>query len=166
MTENSILGFKGEYRWLSNFHILSSPIIIHIDGVDYKFETSENLYQASKYANKLVEIESFAIIDPAKAKALGRRPITNPKFSENKIEIMKAIQLLKFSKLPENDKLMSTKDSFIREDNTWNDTFWGFCNNVGHNHLGKCIMEVRDMYKSQRYIPGSVSQNILLDLIL
>ena len=38
---------------------------------------------------------------------------------------------------------MATGDAELVEGNTWNDTYWGVCNGVGHNHLGKILMQVR-----------------------
>jgi predicted NAD-dependent protein-ADP-ribosyltransferase YbiA (DUF1768 family) len=32
----------------------------------------------------------------------------------------------------------------IVEDNTWGDTFWGQCNGMGQNQLGKLLMKIRD----------------------
>jgi predicted NAD-dependent protein-ADP-ribosyltransferase YbiA (DUF1768 family) len=32
----------------------------------------------------------------------------------------------------------------IVENNTWNDTYWGVCNNVGENHLGKLLTEIKE----------------------
>ena len=41
-------------------------------------------------------------------------------------------------------KLLSTGDSYIEEENWWGDTYWGVCNGVGENNLGKLLMEVRE----------------------
>jgi predicted NAD-dependent protein-ADP-ribosyltransferase YbiA (DUF1768 family) len=30
------------------------------------------------------------------------------------------------------------------EGNWWGDTYWGVCNGVGENHLGKLLMKIRD----------------------
>ena len=42
-------------------------------------------------------------------------------------------------------KLADTEDEELIEGNTWNDTYWGVCRGVGENHLGKLLMEVREM---------------------
>ena len=41
------------------------------------------------------------------------------------------------------DLLLATKQRVLIEGNTWGDTFWGVCNGVGQNHLGRTIMEKR-----------------------
>jgi hypothetical protein len=33
------------------------------------------------------------------------------------------------------------------EGNTWGDTFWGVCNGVGENNLGKTLMNVREILR-------------------
>lgn len=38
---------------------------------------------------------------------------------------------------------MSTTDPII-EVNNWGDTYWGVCNGIGDNHLGKILMKIRD----------------------
>jgi hypothetical protein len=39
--------------------------------------------------------------------------------------------------------LLLTGDEELIEGNFWGDVFWGVCNGVGKNHLGKILMEVR-----------------------
>ena len=34
------------------------------------------------------------------------------------------------------------------EDNAWGDTFWGRCNGIGKNHLGKILMVIREELRS------------------
>lgn len=46
------------------------------------------------------------------------------------------------------ERLIETRGSLLIESNTWNDTFWGICNGVGENNLGKIIMKVRDEFLS------------------
>ena len=44
-------------------------------------------------------------------------------------------------------KLIDTGDATLIEGNTWNDTFWGVCNGVGENNLGKILMKIREELK-------------------
>jgi predicted NAD-dependent protein-ADP-ribosyltransferase YbiA (DUF1768 family) len=39
--------------------------------------------------------------------------------------------------------LKATGDEELVEGNWWNDTFWGVCNGVGENNLGKLLMKIR-----------------------
>lgn len=43
--------------------------------------------------------------------------------------------------------LKATGEQQIIEGNTWGDTYWGTCNDVGHNHLGKILMKIRELNK-------------------
>jgi predicted NAD-dependent protein-ADP-ribosyltransferase YbiA (DUF1768 family) len=40
--------------------------------------------------------------------------------------------------------LIDTGNEELCEFNTWGDTFYGVCNGVGKNILGKLLMEIRD----------------------
>ena len=40
--------------------------------------------------------------------------------------------------------LLDTGGAELIEGNTWGDTYWGVCDGVGENHLGKLLMLVRD----------------------
>jgi hypothetical protein len=50
-----------------------------------------------------------------------------------------------------NTLLQETQNKYLEETNHWNDTFWGVCNGIGENRLGKILMEIR---KENEYIPG------------
>jgi len=39
--------------------------------------------------------------------------------------------------------LIATGDTELIEGNDWEDTFWGVCNGMGENNLGKLLMKVR-----------------------
>ncbi len=39
--------------------------------------------------------------------------------------------------------LLATGDMELVEDNDWDDTYWGVCNGVGENNLGKLLMKIR-----------------------
>ena len=41
-------------------------------------------------------------------------------------------------------KLMNTGDAILIEGNYWGDTYWGKCNGVGQNNLGKILMKFRE----------------------
>jgi hypothetical protein len=43
--------------------------------------------------------------------------------------------------------LLATGDKELIEGNTWGDTFWGVCNGIGQNHLGKILMAKRTELK-------------------
>jgi ribA/ribD-fused uncharacterized protein len=137
---NSIKGFQGEYRWLSNFW----PCIIVFDGL--VFSSSEHAYQAAKCTNKkdMLKFTQDQHITSGQAKRLGRKQITRKDWNEVKFKIMKEIIAFKFNNNQElKNNLLSTGDAYIEETNTWNDTFWGVCRGIGENNLGKIIMNIR-----------------------
>lgn len=139
-----ITGFFGRYRFLSNFHEQT----VVLDGVEYP--TNEHAFQAAKTLNP-EEREIIRLAPkPADAKNLG-----GPKSKGGivtlredwelvKIGIMYDLNLQKFSKSPLKERLLSTDDAYLEETNTWKDIFWGVCNGVGQNWLGKILMQVRE----------------------
>jgi len=136
--------FQGEFRWLSNFW----PCQILLGGEE--LGTVEHAFQASK----AITVEDFNFVThsptPGEAKRRGRQIKIRKDWDEVKLDIMRALILQKFTNPLNKDlreKLLATGDAELIEGNRWGDTFWGVCNKVGENHLGKIIMEVRDWLK-------------------
>jgi ribA/ribD-fused uncharacterized protein len=139
-TTPMIAEFTGKYKFLSNFY----PAKVKLDGQEYP--TVENAYQASKTTDAKVRAE-FARISPADAKRLGRKVKLRPGFDNIKVKIMFDLVKQKFED-PELAKMLAnTGNSLLIEGNNWGDTFWGVCNSVGENHLGKILMQVRKELK-------------------
>lgn len=146
--EKEIKGFFGEYRFLSNFW----PANVNFDGDEYS--TSENAYQAAKYAkNKRDYLKKCS---PKEAIVFVRDNIEGAYFKEEwnniKLQIMRDLLIQKFDKNlnPENvKKLIETGDKYLEETNYWGDTFWGVNKSeakeegLGENNLGKLLMEIR-----------------------
>lgn len=139
---SSILGFKDEYDWLSNFYTLQYPI--EYEGL--KFVSTEHMYQAMKCAN-FSDMQYISRITAGQAKRVGKRVEQDPLFEPNKIQIMDHILRIKFNQPKFKALLLSTGDCYIEETNTWDDIFWGVCNGIGENNLGKLIMAIRDDLK-------------------
>ena len=139
-----IYGFKGEYRWLSNFYKLQEPIDLY----GCIFYYTENLYQAFK-CNKSDDFILMASLTPSEAKRFGKRVELNPDFMENKLSIMKQILDIKFRQPYFKQRLLNTGNCLIFEENSWKDFFWGCHNGIGENHLGKIIMEIREELKKE-----------------
>lgn len=136
---DGIYGFDGEYRWLSNFYQLQYPIEIF----DTKFYTTENLYQAFK-CKHMDDILYIAQLSPGQAKRIGKKVEICPFFLETKLDVMTSILRLKFNQPKFKELLLATGDCYIEETNNWGDIFFGVCNGIGENHLGKIIMLIRD----------------------
>ena len=56
---------------------------------------------------------------------------------------MKEILIAKFTQNPILLIKLKEITEPIIEENTWNDTFWGVCNNKGYNNLGRLLEEVK-----------------------
>ena len=132
--------FVGEYKFLSNFY--SSEVML--DAVVYP--NVENAYQASKTTNEEMRIP-FENISPVDAKRMGKTLKMRPDFDSIKVNIMYRLVKQKFYDPELAKRLIETRESLLVEGNTWCDTFWGFCNGVGENHLGKILMKVRKELK-------------------
>ncbi len=134
--------FRGEYRWLSNFHLVN----IHYQGIDYP--STEHAYQAAK----TLELEdkiyiSHSVKTPGEAKKIGMTLDLREDWDEIKLKVMEDITRLKFKNPELRQKLLDTGDQELVEGNTWNDVFWGVCRGVGQNHLGKILMRIRSEIK-------------------
>lgn len=140
---NRIASFQGEWRFLSNFWLCP----VNIENVFYS--SVEHAYQAMKTINPVERQKIYLATSPAEAKQLGKMVTIRPGWNDNlKIEYMDYLIWDKFSNSPElGNKLLSTGDMELIEGNTWGDKFWGVCDGIGHNHLGKILMKVRSQIK-------------------
>jgi ribA/ribD-fused uncharacterized protein len=130
-------GLFGKHRPLSNFHkepFLWSGIV---------WPASENAYMACKVDTCRPD-GAFALIDPKDAKTEGRKVALCANWEQDKLLIMQEILTAKFRQCPVARKtLADTKDGYLEETNWWSDSFWGRCEEVGENHLGKILSRIR-----------------------
>jgi ribA/ribD-fused uncharacterized protein len=130
--------FSGEYYFLSNFY----PWPIHYEGLTYP--SVEHAYQAHKSTD--VEVHKRFTdknMTAAQAKRLGRELTLTFDWEDRKLPLMEDLLKIKFSGSFMAHTLLNTKDAELVEGNWWNDTYWGVCKGVGHNHLGRLLMKVR-----------------------
>jgi ribA/ribD-fused uncharacterized protein len=146
-----IESFSGVHRFLSNFW----PVQVEYDGEMYP--STEQAYKAAKtldisarkkiaeYAPNKRELEEQ--IRNILASVLIRSDWTD----EKRLEVMENLLRQKFDgRDPElQQKLLATGDAELIEGNTWGDTFFGVCDGVGKNHLGKLLMKVRGLLRSK-----------------
>lgn len=141
VTEDSILGFFGEYRFLSNFHICE----VVVDRV--VFNSSEAAYMAQKTLDSGVVYELAALTDPKEAKKLGSEIKLREDWEEYKSAAMLKVLIAKFSQNKYlADKLLLTGNRYLEETNYWGDKYWGVHEGQGKNMLGKLLMDVRDNF--------------------
>jgi ribA/ribD-fused uncharacterized protein len=141
-----ITSFEGEYRFLSNFY----PTQVTYNNITYP--SSEHAYQAQKSGNSRVHKIFAKLETAAEAKTLGHALKPRADWDQMKQLVMFNIVKLKFDSNPKlKEMLLATGDREIIEGNTWNDTYWGVCDGVGENHLGKILMLIRTNYRSELF---------------
>lgn len=126
--------FRGEYAFLSNFYILN-------DG-----KSVEHYYQAAKCNNLKDYITILNASTPAEAKRLSKQIEIRQDWGNIKLVVMEQLLIKKFSDPILAEKLVNTLDYQLIEGNEWGDKFWGVCNGVGYNHLGRLLMKIRDEF--------------------
>lgn len=130
--------FQKENRFLSNFWMCT----VNWEAIDYP--SSEHAFVAGKTLNLVRRREISFIETPGEAKQYGRQLKLRDDWDEIKNKVMYSILLCKFyQNLDLLEQLMATGSQKLVEDNTWGDTYWGVCNGVGHNYLGKLLMLIR-----------------------
>jgi len=136
---NSINGFFGEYRFLSNYTLAE---VIYEGDV---YPSTEHAYQAAKSLDRKERIPLMKADCTCKwAKHLGYGMILQKNWDQIKYEIMFELVRQKFTNhLDLKTKLLATGSAYLEETNTWNDKYWGVCHGIGQNNLGKILMKVR-----------------------
>lgn len=150
MTEGAITSFRGPYRWLSNFWLC--PIALS-DRLVYP--SAEHAYQLMKVRSVDERRSILAMnLTPGQVKRhVHSQPIGmgTEAWDELRVSVMYGIVLQKFTQNEDlMQKLLATGNMGLLEGNTWGDTFWGFCNGVGQNHLGKILMKVRTLLREEQ----------------
>jgi len=140
--------FTGDYRFLSNF--FASPV----RDEKGEYATVEHAYQAAKACNDAEWYSIAAASTPAKAKRRGNTVVVDMFWEAKRLPLMRAFLVKKFA--PGSHlayRLLATGNAELIEGNDWNDRFWGMCNGVGENHLGRLLMEIRDRLRASSPSP-------------
>lgn len=138
-----ITEFKGDYRWLSNFQVLQTVMLV--EGIVYP--TVEHYYVAMKTLDVATRSEISQVATAGQVKRFGRTLSLRDDWELIKRDTM--LQALRFKYSEHNpvlrNLLIQTSDCIIQEGNWWGDKFWGIClkTGKGENHLGRLIMQVR-----------------------
>lgn len=122
---------------LSNF----APVQIRMRGEVYG--SVEHAYQAAKTEVAAERGRIRQTASPAEARKMGRTVTLREGWDELRLPVMAGLLQQKFAQATYRDALLATGEALILEGNTWNDTFFGVCHGVGHNHLGRLLMELR-----------------------
>ena len=135
--------FVGKYGFLSNFY----PCKVRYLGQDYT--SVEHAFQAAKTTNSSDRETIRKCITAKEAKRLGRHIKLREDWESVKLAHMEMFVQEKFKNTKLRDWLLETGDDELVEGNFWGDTFWGRCDGVGENHLGRIIMNVRDKIRNE-----------------
>lgn len=136
--------FTGKYKFLSNFYLIP----IEYEGVIYR--SVEHAFQAAKTLDSKQRNIFRQCVTPADAKYCGRLIKLRDDWENVKDDIMYELVKQKFNNIELKDKLVATGNNLIIEGNNHGDCYWGVCNNVGENHLGRILMRVRNEIKIER----------------
>lgn len=140
---------KPGYEFLSNMYESE----VTYEGITYR--CAEAAFQAQKYAlgtkDRRKKQLRFAKMDGYEARKAGKaiRSFDETEWNARKVDVMRAIQIAKYSNPVLMQKLKDTGTAHLIEGNDWGDTFWGAVpvqgeNRLwGKNNLGKILMEVR-----------------------
>lgn len=143
--------FFGEYRFLSNF----APVRVELDGMVFK--SVESAYQAAK-CHRRADRAVYVDAGPGKAKRLGRRiEDIRPDWDQVRVATMEGLLRQKFAEEPYRGRLLATDDRVLIEGNTWGDHFWGVCDGLGENNLGRLLMAIRDDLRASGAPPDEQS---------
>ena len=137
-SEVADMNFRDEYYFLSNFY----PAPIECWGAQWP--TTEHAYQWSKMTSLEGRAAVCRAFTPSSAKRITRLYPIRKDWDDIKIPVMATVLRCKFTQHKNlHDQLVATGDIELIEDNTWRDTFWGRCNGIGENNLGKLLMQIR-----------------------
>jgi ribA/ribD-fused uncharacterized protein len=142
-----IIEFKDEFSFLSNFH--PCTVVIGL----MKFPSSEHAFMSFKNDSDewKKECQRFDLT-PGQIKKKGRKIDLVNDWEDIKIESMRTALMSKFRQNKDlKEKLLNTGNQNLVEGNWWGDIVWGVClksnPNIGENHLGRLLMEVRSLLK-------------------
>jgi ribA/ribD-fused uncharacterized protein len=114
--------------------LVVDEIIYRCSEAAYMAQKTDN-YDHKKYLGTLIASE---------AKEFGQTVVLRQGWDSIKVLAMNKVLLAKFSQSKSLERLLaSTGSKYIEGTNWWNDTFWGVCDLVGQNNLGKLLMEIR-----------------------
>lgn len=150
-----INNFEGRYRFLSNFY----PIEIEHQGI--KYPSVEHFYVAlkvndeqlinGKYYTPGDYREMIAKVPTAgQVKRIGRLAKLRSDWDTQKLKVMNWAVRQKFKDPTLREMLLSTGNEELVEGNYWKDIYWGVCDGIGENHLGKILMKVRSEIKNNK----------------
>lgn len=142
--KKAIKSFSVQYRFLSNFQTAT----VVYEGHSYR--SVEHAFQAAKTLDPVARAQIRNCTMAADAKKLGKKVQLRDGWDDMRIDVMRDLLRQKFGTDPMRKKLLNTGQAELIEGNWWGDKFWGVCDGVGQNHLGKLLMQVRDELREKQ----------------
>lgn len=137
--------FSGKTMWLSNFFL--APVVAF--GLIYP--ANEHAYHAAKCVD-FADRAKFQLVTAADSKRLSKNIEIRSDWHDIKFNVMLVLTRFKFrAHATLAKRLLDTGDQLLVEGNTWGDTYWGVCNGIGENNLGKILMQVREELRTKNY---------------
>lgn len=138
-------------KFILRNHFLSNFYPCHVTYQGIRYPSSEHAYQAMKSNDNTVRHQIASLVHSGAAKKMGKHIELRSDWEEVKDQLMHEIVKAKFEQNEHlKDELLATNDATLIEGNTWGDTYWGICNGVGQNKLGKTLMKVREEFKNEK----------------
>lgn len=135
-----ILGFEGEYEFLSNFY--PYPVLLPTGVVP----SSEHAYMLEKDSDPAYKKKIREARTPGMAKRIGyTAKLPDDWDISQRFTAMHEALKRKFVAEEMAVRLLDTGLAYLEETNRHGDKFWGRCNGVGRNHLGRQLMVIRNM---------------------
>lgn len=151
VTDSSIKGFFEEFRFLSNFHLCEVPVWEE-GNILLVYPSSEHAYMAQKTdCMDTKRLFTSPDMSPKQARQMGQQIELKSNWEQLKWDAMLKVNTSKYTHNPElASALLSTGTKYLEETNWWFDTYWGVCEGVGENNLGKVLMTIRDALSQGR----------------
>ena len=114
------------------------------------FPCTETAYQAAKTLDmdlrrKISQMTPFEAVELSKSGGISVRA----GWDDVKYSVMQNLVWQKFQHPELKKMLLATKNKKLIEGNTWGDVYWGVCDGVGENNLGKILMETRELLRTR-----------------
>lgn len=132
--------FRDEFGFLSNM----AECEVKVGGM--VFNSVEQAYQYHKTSSPKERDRILKSKTPKDSKLISKRfNHIRSDWNDIKDELMYKFVKIKFTDNEEfRQALCMTEGIELVEGNWWGDTYWGVCDGIGKNKLGKILMRVRD----------------------
>lgn len=141
-----------ETRFLSNFYPYKNKqgdkypekVTVLFEGIE--FDCTENAYQAAKTLDMSIRLE-ISKMNPFQSKKywIDKEGQVRSDWDDVKDTLMLEFNIQKFHGNKDLwNMLAATGDAELIEGNTWGDIYWGICDGIGQNKLGKILQQIRD----------------------